>query len=36
VILAYGDLIETDARRRIEQAWKVPLNGAQVNRSPSA
>jgi hypothetical protein len=25
VILAHGDLIETDARQRIEQAWKVPL-----------
>jgi hypothetical protein len=27
VILAHGDLIETDARQKIEQAWAVPLNG---------
>jgi hypothetical protein len=29
VILSHGDLIEFDARQRIEQAWKVPLTDAK-------
>lgn len=26
VVLAHGDLIETSARQKVEQAWKIPLN----------
>ena len=34
VILAHGDLIETDARRTVEQAWKIPLNSAPAIHQP--
>jgi hypothetical protein len=31
VIIAHGDLIEADARQKIEQAWKVPLLDARTH-----
>jgi len=36
VIVAHGDLIESDARQRVERAWKVPLTDEQANREPIA
>jgi hypothetical protein len=36
VILAHGDLMETDARQRVEHAWKVPLTDERANRGPIA
>ena len=33
---ANGDLIESDARQRVERAWKVPLTDEQANREPIA
>jgi len=36
VIVAHGDLIESDVRHSVEQAWKVPLTDEQANREPIA
>jgi hypothetical protein len=36
VILAHGDLIETDARQRIERTWKIPMTNGEAIRKPIA